>query len=316
MYITFISFFMRKLTYLFLSLSLSFNSAFAVVSWNEAEKAWENTNLILSFFTAERFINLAFAIVVIIGTFALTKIVDAKINKFLEKSWDWENREELAWVLTRTSYISILAIWFSITLWILWVDMWIFMWGLWFWLWFTLKIFLSNFIAWIIMVTNWTYHNWDLIEIDWKTWNIKKINALFTEVNQFDWIVFFVPNVKFLENNVQNYHRNSTRRIEIEVWVDYDTDIVKAKQVMLQVLKNFPNILQAPTPNIFITKFDSNSINISLRFWIDSKTWGYFTTKSNVTETINLAFKQAWIVIPFPQITLSNRSDFKINTSK
>ena len=306
---------MKKIIYLALLLLLSFNRVSAALSWNEVEKTWENAHFILSFFSAEMFINLAFAVLVIIVTFALAKIVNAKINRFVESASNWENREELGWVLTRTAHISIMAIWFSITLGILWVDMWIFMWGLWFWLWFTLKIFLSNFIAWVIMVTQWSYHNWDLIEIDWKTWNIKKINALFTEVEQFDWIIFFVPNVKFLENNVQNYHRNATRRIDIEVWVDYDTDILKAKQVLLQVVKSFPNILKAPEPSIFITKFDSSSINLSLRFWIDSK-WEYFSTKSNVTETINLAFKQAWITIPFPQVTLSNRSDFKINMAK
>lgn len=300
---------MKKLIILSFLYFITFNNTMAVWT-DEVSKASENSNFILSFFTADMFINLFFAIIAIILTFAIAKIVDSKINWFIERSWNWENREELVWVLTRTSNISIFAIWFSIVLWILWVDMWIFMWWLWFWLWFTLKIFLSNFIAWIIMVTQWSYHNWDLIEIEWKTGTIVKINALFTEVAQFDWIIFFVPNVKFLENNVQNFHRNSKRRVEIEVGVDFSTDIVKAKKVLLQVLKNFPNVLQAPYPDIFINKFDSSSINMSLRFWIDSK-WDFFITKSNVTETINLAFKQAWIRIPFPQITLSNRSDFK-----
>jgi small-conductance mechanosensitive channel len=73
--------------------------------------------------------------------------------------------------------------------------------------------------------------------------------------------------------------------------------------------------MKAPSPDIFMTKFDDSSINLSLRFWIDSK-WEYFSTKSNVSETINLAFKQVGIVIPFPQVTLSNRSDFKINMIK
>jgi small-conductance mechanosensitive channel len=73
--------------------------------------------------------------------------------------------------------------------------------------------------------------------------------------------------------------------------------------------------LKAPEASVFITKFDDSSINLSLRFWINSK-WEYFSTKSNVTETINLAFKQYWITIPFPQITLSNRSDFKISLDK
>jgi small-conductance mechanosensitive channel len=56
-----------------------------------------------------------------------------------------------------------------------------------------------------------------------------------------------------------------------------------------------------------------SSIKLTLRIWINS-TDTFFTLKSNVTETINLAFKQAGIIIPFPQITLSNREDFNVKT--
>jgi small-conductance mechanosensitive channel len=61
---------------------------------------------------------------------------------------------------------------------------------------------------------------------------------------------------------------------------------------MLQVLNQFPNILKAPQANIFVDKFDDSSINLNLRFWINSSD-EFFLIKSNVTETINLAFKQA-----------------------
>lgn len=307
---------MRKILYLFLTFALTYSNNVSAIWSGEADKAKENTSFILSFFTTEMLLNFIFAVVVIILTIFISKIVTSRIESYMLKSWNWENREELIWVLTRTSNITILLIWFSITLGILWVDMWIFMWGLWFWLGFTLKIFFSNFIAWVIMVTQGSYHNWDLIEIDWKMWHIKKINALFTEVEQFDWIIFYVPNVKFLENNVQNYHANSKRRIEVNVWVDYKTDLVKAKKVILQVLSNFPSIMKAPEAEVLISDFENSSINIKIWFWVDSRQWEYFTMKSNVTETINLAFKQAWIIIPFPQITLSNREDFKLIPSK
>jgi len=165
------------------------------------------------------------------------------------------------------------------------------------------------------MVTQWYYHNWDLIKIWEQTWRIKNINALFTAIQQFDWIIFYVPNIKFMEENVSNFTTNDKRRVEVNVWVDYDTDLLKAKKIMLQVLDNFPNILQAPDANIFVNEFSDNSINLSLRFWINS-TDKYFETKSNVTETINLAFKKYWIVIPFPQVTLSNREDFNIKMDK
>jgi len=61
---------------------------------------------------------------------------------------------------------------------------------------------------------------------------------------------------------------------------------------MMQVIEKFPNVLQSPGADVYLTEMADSSINLSLRFWINSKD-GYFISQSNVTETINLAFKQA-----------------------
>jgi small-conductance mechanosensitive channel len=45
---------------------------------------------------------------------------------------------------------------------------------------------------------------------------------------------------------------------------------------------------------------------LNLRFWVNSKE-NFITLKSNVTETINLAFKQTGVKIPYPQLTLSGK---------
>jgi len=284
--------------------------SFAAVGWSELEQSKQNTNLIMSFFSTELLLNIVFAWMAVVWTLTLAKFASSKIASHLENGVWWEEqwREELVWVVSRTVNIAILSIWFAITLTILWIDMWIFLWGLWFGIGFTLKIFLTNFIAWILMVTQWFYHLWDVVEVGWKTWTIRKIHALFTAIEQFDWVIFYVPNVKFLEEEVSNFHSNDKRRVDVNVWVDYNTDILKAKKIMIQVIEQFPWILQAPHPDVYVTEMADSSINLSLRFWINSKDW-YFTSQSNVTETINMAFKQAWIEIPFPQITLSSRSD-------
>ncbi|MDF1682912.1 MAG: mechanosensitive ion channel [Patescibacteria group bacterium] len=133
------------------------------------------------------------------------------------------------------------------------------------------------------------------------------MHSLFTAIKQFDGIIYYVPNVKFLEENVSNYNANDKRRVAVEVGVDYDTDIVKAKKIMMQVVEQFPNVLRAPEPIIVVDKLDSSSINLKILFWIDAINGNYFMTKSNVTETINLAFRKSSIVIPFPQVTISNR---------
>jgi len=61
---------------------------------------------------------------------------------------------------------------------------------------------------------------------------------------------------------------------------------------MLQVIEQFPHVFRSPEPMVVVDKLDSSSINLVLRFWIDSKTGKYFSTKSNVTETVNMAFRQ------------------------
>lgn len=293
------------------------NTSFAAVWTNELEKSQQNTSIILSFFSTDLLLNIIFAWFTIIWTLVIAKVATAKMTSYLENSFSWEEkwREELVWVLSRTVNISILSIWFAITLTILWIEMWIFLGWLWFGIGFTLKIFLTNFIAWILMVTQWFYHLWDVVEVWWRIWTIRQIHALFTAIEQFDWVIFYVPNVKFLEEDISNFHSNDKRRVDINIWVDYDTDILKAKKVMMQVIEKFPNVLQAPHPDVFVTEMADSSINLSLRFWINSKDL-YFSSQSNVTETINLAFKQAWIDIPFPQMVISSRNNIWVKIDK
>ena len=256
-------------------------------------------------------LNVLFAWFAVLWTVVLSKFITSKLSKKIEDSYQWEDsgRIELIQVLSRTINISILTIWAAVTLTILWVDMWIFLWWFWFGIGFTLKIFLTNFISWILMVTQWFYHLWDTIKIGERIWKIRKIHALFTEVEQFDWIIYYIPNVKFLEEDVSNYHTNDKRRIDVNVKVDYDVDIMKAKKVMMQVVTNFPNILQSPETDVIVSELSDSSIDLTLRFWVSSKD-SYFVSKSNVTETVNAAFKKSWIKIALPQIVVNSKNDY------
>lgn len=282
----------------------------ATISNENQQQVDDFTSSWASIFSTTMWIKLILAILSVLFTLIISKLVRLKLLDYLERKSEWEaGREEMIWVVTRSVNIAILLLWTSVTLSVLGIDLWILLWGLWFWLGFTLKSFLSNFISWIMMVTQWYYHIWDLVDIWWQKWTIVKINSLFTELKDFDGIVFYVPNINFMEKEVANYHTNDKRRIEINVWVDYETDLVKAKNLLEQVVLSFPNVLRWPEPKIFVKDFNSSSIDLRILFWISTKWWDYFETRSNVTETINHAFRKAWITIPFPQVTISNRAD-------
>lgn len=295
---------MKKILLSILVFTLFLESSYAVWTEEIEQTQWFVT-LLLWIFSTETLLNVIFAILTIVLTFVTALIVKMRLFWYLERtvgqSGSW--KVELVGLITRSVNIAIYVTGFSITLWILWVDLGIFMWWIWFWIWFTLKTFLTNFVAWIIMVTQWKFNNGDLVEMSGVMWRIIAINALFTETEQVDWVVAYIPNIKFLEENVLNFHTNDKRRLEVEVLVDYSTDISKVKMVLTKVIENFPTILKSPDHQIIIDKLDDSWILIRVLFWTSSKE-GYLSMKSNVTETINLAFKQSGIKMAYPHIEL------------
>lgn len=296
---------------LFFILALEVDS-FAANSWSQqAEQTQSFMQTLIGMFSAETLLNIFFAIIVIFLTLVLLKLTKSKLVGYLENAniWDEWSKEEIVGVISRTVNIIVLITGFSVALGVLGVDLGIFMGWIGFGIWFTLRTFLTNFISGIIVVSQGDYHIGDLIEINGKMGRIVKINALFTSIQEFDGVIFNVPNVRFFEENVSNYHTNDKRRIDVEVVVDYDTDITKAKQVLQKVVSNFPNILKAPESDILVESLGERGVCLKLRFWIHSAD-NFITMRSNITETVNLAFKQTDIHIPYPQVTLSG----KINT--
>lgn len=292
-----------------LSLFLFLTSTYTVFAVNDSSEVWQTQDFLstlISFFSTELLLKIIFTVIVVVLTLLISKLIKNKLFWYLERAniGDESSKEEIIGVISRTVNIIILITGFSIALWVLWVDLGIFMWGIWFGIWFTLRTFLTNFISGIIIVSQGSYHIGDLIEVNSKMWRITKINALFTAIEEFDGVTFNIPNVRFFEENVRNYHTNDKRRLHIDVVVHYGSDIVAAKKVLRKVLTNFPMILAAPEPDILVEELWERWVCLNLRFWVHSKE-NFIELKSHITETINLAFQQTGIKIPLPQMTIS-----------
>ena len=298
-----------KKTLLFLTVFFSLQSqtyAVAPSNWQEVE----STNVIdwlRTLLDPNLVINLIWAIVIVWLTFFIAKLVRNKVFTYLEDKLgsEWANKQEMISMTSRIVNITIIITGLSIALGILGVDMTIFMWWIWFGIGFTLKTFLSNFIAWVIMVSQWTYHTNDFIEIEGKQGHILKVNTLFTTAQQLDGVVFSIPNIHFLEKEVKNFNASEKRRMDIELHFDYDADIIKIKSVLKKVGLTFDEVLTSPEAKIIVESFDDSYIKIQYRPWILSDT-NFIGTRSNILETINLAFKQSGIEVGKQKITVLN----------
>lgn len=296
--------------FLFISSKISFAANEWPSWWNDTTSTVEWFSFLQSLISAEIFINFLFAVWVIIWTFLFTKIVGGRLDNYFKEN-NKENdvtKEWVYWVITRSINIAIWFIWITLSFWVMWLDVGLFIWWIWIWLGFTMQIFLSNYIYWIIMVTQWTIRVWDMIDIWWELNKVSKVNWLFTEVKRLDGVKKFIPNIKFLQESVANLYLNETRRLDLEVSLDSKTDTTKLKLLIAKVMDNIPGVLKEPSYTIWFTWLDDNGITMKLLFRVKSK-WPGFTTRSNVIETLNLAFNHAWVIVSymdFINVTVNN----------
>lgn len=267
--------------------------------------------------STDALVNFAFGILVLAATFLVSKILSGKLESYYasyNKDGD-QTKEWLYGVISRSINITVRFLWVTLMFGVMGLNVGLFLWWIGFWIWFTMQIFLSNFIYWIVMVTQGTVRNGDLIELNGEVSKVEKVNPLFTEVKKLNGVKSFIPNIKFLQDSFSNLYINESRRFEVEFTLDYTADIPKAKLIIDKVIASVPGVIEKPEHKIWLTGLSENGVVVKVLFRMKSRD-KVFTIRSNVIETLNLAFKQAWILVAFNQMTFVQRDDIQSDKYK
>jgi potassium efflux system protein len=82
--------------------------------------------------------------------------------------------------------------------------------------------------------------------------------------------------------------------------VDYDTDVDKAHELMLEAAEENARVLATPKPAANLEGFGDNALTLSLRAYIEDIEHRVAIT-SELNMAINRKFREAGIVIAYPQ---------------
>ena len=166
---------------------------------------------------------------------------------------------------------------------------------------FGLQALINNLVSGIIIAVEKTVNVNDIVEIDGITGKMKSIGMRRSIVSTYDGSDVIIPNGDLMSKHLINWTMgNNRRRFEIVVGVAYDSDLEKVKTLIEKALTSNNNVLKNPKPDIWITNFNSSSIDFSIKFWVNHFNIG-FNVKSELMLEINKVFKANDIVIPFPQ---------------
>ena len=108
-----------------------------------------------------------------------------------------------------------------------------------------------------------------------------------------------VPNGKLFGDTIKNVSAYDTRRIDLVIGIGYSSDMQKAYDVIMDVIKGDSRILPDPAPQVAVAELADSSVNFVVRPWV--KREDYWSVRFDVTRKIKEAFDKNDIEIPFPQ---------------
>jgi len=157
---------------------------------------------------------------------------------------------------------------------------------------------LANFAGGVLIMLFRPFRAGDWIEAQGVSGSVDSIQIFHTTLKTADNKVVIVPNGSLSNGHITNYSRESTRRVDINLGIDYSSDIKQAREVLLDIAKD-PRVRQDPAPVVFVTGLGDSAINLSLRIWV--ATPDFWPVTFAFTEQAKERLSEAGIGIPFPQ---------------
>ncbi len=157
---------------------------------------------------------------------------------------------------------------------------------------------LANFAGGVLILLFRPFRIGDWIEAQGVAGTVDSIQIFHTVLRTGDNKTVIVPNGNLSNGIITNTNRQPTRKVVFDVGVDYQADLQKAREVLLELAKD-ERVLADPAPEAVISTLGDSSITVSLRAWV--KTADYWSVMFMFNEQARDRLKDAGIDIPFPQ---------------
>lgn len=163
---------------------------------------------------------------------------------------------------------------------------------------------LSNFIAGTMLSIQRPFKAGDQIGTSDFSGTVEDVSLRSVTLRTFDGVRVFVPNAMVWQEPIVNYTAFDSRRTEIVVGVDYDTDLDAAQQVLIESVNSCPGIAHEPPAEALIQEFADSSINFVVRFWHRPNIAEEWRVRDDVARGIKRDLDAADIEISFPQLVM------------
>jgi small conductance mechanosensitive channel len=159
---------------------------------------------------------------------------------------------------------------------------------------------LGNFASGVMLIVFRPFKTGDFVEVAGVSGIVEQIGIFTSTLRSADNKEVIVPNGAIYSDTITNYSARDTRRVDMVFGISYDDDIRAAKAKLEEILAADDRVLSDPEPVVALSELADSSVNFVVRPWVN--TADYWAVLWDTNEKVKLAFDEAGISIPYPQM--------------
>ena len=164
---------------------------------------------------------------------------------------------------------------------------------------FALQETLGSFAAGLMIMVYRPFDVDDYVSIAGDEGTVKEMSLVSTSLLTVDNKVVVVPNKKAWSDTIVNYTGKNVRRVDLVFGISYEDDIQHAIDVLTEIAREHPLILDEPVLNVRVDELADSSVNLFCRPWVE--TGNYWAVYWDLTHQVKERFDAEGISFPFPQ---------------
>ncbi len=165
-----------------------------------------------------------------------------------------------------------------------------------------MKDSLGNVASGLIILINKPFVKGDFIETAGASGIVQSIDLMVTTLRTYDNKAVAVPNSAITSSVLVNHTKEETRRVDLKFTVSYNAELSKVRDTLLAVAESNPEVLKTPEPFFGVADHGESAVEIDFRVWCETPK--YWDVKYYLQEQVKIAFDEANIDIPYPQMDI------------
>lgn len=141
----------------------------------------------------------------------------------------------------------------------------------------------------------------DQVAVDAVEGRIDEVSARTVRIITVDGRRVHFPNRKVLEGAITNLTAEGQRLTTFTVGAAYDTDLDRAREVIVAAMESASTVLSSPAPEAFVQEFGDSTINIACRFWHAPEIQAEWVARDEAMRAVKRALDANGLTIAFPQ---------------